>query len=119
MRTPLSCLTAIGLFLSIQTGGSCEELSLTPSQTSIPFDQLGAEAQKSYKGDGMGITPTADGARLKAVMQDLEAEATAEGLWLRSVADEDAGKNVRFRVKAAEVFCGDMTGIRHSSFVLL
>ena len=41
------------------------------ANVAIPFDQLGAEAQKSYKGDGIGIMPTADGARLKAVMQDL------------------------------------------------
>ena len=69
----------------------------------IPFDQLGAEAQKQYTGDGIRITTTPNGARLQAAMQDLEAEATAQGLWLKSVTDEDAGKEVRFRVLAAEV----------------
>src|SRR3954452_4352199 len=38
-----------------------------PAKT-IPFDQLGAEAQKQYTGDGISITPTATSARLRAVM---------------------------------------------------
>ena len=69
----------------------------------IPFDQLGAEAQKQYAGDGIGITPTAGGARLRAIMQRIEGEATAEGLWLSSTADEDAGLVNRFRVRAVEM----------------
>jgi hypothetical protein len=69
----------------------------------IQIDQLGAEVQKQYVGEGISITPTATGARLRAVMQDLEGEATSEGLWLKSTADEDAGKANRFRVRAVEV----------------
>ena len=72
-------------------------------EQSIPFDQLGAEAQKQYKGDGIRIIPVKDGAKLNAIMQDLEAEATPEGLWITSTADEDAGKPNRFRVRAVEV----------------
>lgn len=75
-----------------------------PAQTkSIPFDQLGTEAQKQYKGDGIAIIPTSEGARLRTVMQDLEAMVTSEGLWLTSTADEDNGKANRFRVRAMEV----------------
>jgi hypothetical protein len=67
---------------------------------SIPFDRLGAEAQKQYSGDGVGITPTADGARLRAAFQDLAAEASPDGLWLESTSDEDTGKPACFRVRA-------------------
>ncbi|MEK0448207.1 MAG: hypothetical protein RL088_475, partial [Verrucomicrobiota bacterium] len=66
----------------------------------IPFDQLGAEAQKKYTGDGISIAPTAGGARLRAIMQRLEGDATTGGLWLTSTADEDAGRVNRFRVRA-------------------
>lgn len=70
---------------------------------SIPFEQLGAEAQKQYSGDGIGITPTKDGATLKAVFQRLQGQATVEGLWLTSTAEEDKGKPNRFRVRAVKV----------------
>jgi hypothetical protein len=65
--------------------------------------RVGGGGQKQYAGDGIAILPTKDGARLKAVMQDLEGEATREGLWLTSTADEDAGKANRFRVRAMEI----------------
>ncbi|MBK8091506.1 MAG: choice-of-anchor D domain-containing protein [Verrucomicrobiaceae bacterium] len=79
------------------------EVPTQPQMQPIRMDQLGAEAQKQYAGDGISITPTKDGASLKAVMQDLEAEATREGLWLMSTSDEDAGKPNRFRIKALEI----------------
>lgn len=82
--------------------GLAQSQEAAPSKV-IPFDQLGAEAQKQYSGDGIGITPTNQGARLRAAMQDLEAEATAEGLWLTSTSDEDQGKPNRFRVRAVAV----------------
>ncbi len=69
----------------------------------IPFDQLGAAAEQQSPDNGTGITPTATGAKLRAVMQDLEAEATPDGLWLTSTADEDAGKPNRFRIRATSV----------------
>lgn len=50
----------------------------------------------------------AGGARLCSVMQDLEAEATTEGLWLRSVTDEDDASSGRFRVRAEAVGRGGM-----------
>ncbi|MBK8037608.1 MAG: choice-of-anchor D domain-containing protein [Verrucomicrobiaceae bacterium] len=70
---------------------------------SIPWGQLGVEAQKKYTGDGIATLPTEYGAKLKAVMQDLEGDVTNEGLWLTSSADEDAGKTTRFRVIATEI----------------
>ncbi|MBE7493500.1 MAG: hypothetical protein HS117_00990 [Verrucomicrobiaceae bacterium] len=70
------------------------------AQTSIPIDQLGAEVQKLDGGGSSQILPTPDGAQLKAVLQDLEATATPEGLWLTSTANEDEGRANRFRVRA-------------------
>ncbi len=67
----------------------------------IPFDQLGSEAQKQYSGDGIGIAPTAEGARLRAAFQKLQAEATPEGLWIEST--ERPGSSGRFRVKASVI----------------
>lgn len=75
---------------------------VTPAQ-GIPLAQMGAKAQQQYHGDGIAITPTAEGAHLRAIMQDLEAEAASDGLWLTSTADEDAGKPNRLRVKAVSV----------------
>ncbi|MDZ4289951.1 MAG: hypothetical protein U0984_18440, partial [Prosthecobacter sp.] len=68
---------------------------------SIPFDQLGTEAQKQYQGDGIAITPTPGGARLRAAFQKLEAEATPKGLWLKST--EASTHSDRFRVLAATI----------------
>ncbi len=99
MKTLLACLAfIIVLPLSAQTITTVEE-----QPKPIPFDQLGAEAQKQYAGDGISITPTAGGARLRAIMQRIEGEATAEGLWLSSTAEEDAGLVNRFRVRAVEM----------------
>ena len=81
-----------------------EVLSLQGAEPKgIPFDQFGAEAHKQYSGGGISIIPFEDGARLNAAMQDLQAEATPEGLWLTSTSDEDAGTPNRFRVKAMAV----------------
>ena len=81
----------------------CAALSAEPAAKAIPFDQLGVEAGKQYSGEGIGVTPTATGARLRASFQDLEAEATPEGLWLQSTGDEDGNREVRFRLRAVEV----------------
>lgn len=69
----------------------------------IPVDMLGAEAQKRYAGDGISITPTADGARLRSILQRLEGNATTTGLWLSSTAEEDVVKPNQFCVMAASV----------------
>ena len=97
---------ALGFGLSLVTASAQTDSQIIPAgetSQSIPFDQLGAEAQKKYSGDGIRITPTADGARLRAAFQKLEGQATREGLWLTSTADEDAGKAERFRVLASAV----------------
>ena len=67
----------------------------------IPMDQIGAVAGKQYQGDGLSVTATPEGARLRCVFQKLEGEATREGLWLTSTVTNTM--NERFRVKAVAV----------------
>ena len=50
----------------------------------IPFSDIGARATAAYQGDALGVTATADGARLRCGFQKLEGRATPEGLWLES-----------------------------------
>ena len=66
--------------------------------TPIPIDQLGAVAGKQYHGDGLSVTATADGARLRCVFQRLEGQVTPEGLWLTSATERPPA--TRFRVVA-------------------
>ncbi len=101
----MKCVASLVLAIMLPLMSAASELQqhASQSQKSIPFEQLGAEAQKQYSGDGISVIPTKSGARLRAVMQDLEAEATPEGLWLTSTADTDLGKANRFRVRAMAV----------------
>jgi hypothetical protein len=99
---------AIGVSLCLlyatMAGVLCASDAASPSapHPAILLDQLGAEAQKHYAGEGISISPTAKGAQVRSVLQDLEGEASPDGLWLTSNADEDAGKVNRFRVRAVE-----------------
>jgi len=67
----------------------------------IAMDQLGAVASQQVRGDGLSVTATPEGARLRCAFQKLEGLATLEGLWLSSTAD--SGNGERFRVLAASV----------------
>ena len=87
----------------ILAGGVSSVAAAPPSAAPIAFDQLGEAAQKQYPGEGMSVTPTASGAKMRAVLQDLEAEASPGGLWLTSTADEDMDKPNRFRLRATAV----------------
>ena len=55
-----------------------------PTNQSIPWAQLGANATAQYSGDGLGVIATPRGAQLRCVLQKLEGEVTAEGLSLNS-----------------------------------
>lgn len=68
---------------------------------SIPWDQIGAKAGETYHGDGLAVTSTAMGAKLHCAFQQLDGEATREGLWLTSTVSRQV--NDRFRVTAAAV----------------
>ena len=67
----------------------------------IPWDQIGTKAGADYHGDGLAVTPAADGARLHCVFQRLEGEATRAGLWLVSAVTNTVAD--RFQVKAASI----------------
>src|ERR1017187_1113361 len=58
----------------------------------IPFSDIGARATANYQGDALGVTATADGARLRCGFQKLAGQATPEGLWLESTKPGGAGR---------------------------
>ena len=104
---PTSCLIlVVALFAACVTSTIVRAEAPPAAAVSIPLEQLGAEAQKQYKGDGIGIVATPEGALIKAQLQALEGEATPEGLWLRSTAEEGADKSERFMVRAMSLGCG-------------
>ncbi|GEM_PF-827575 len=71
--------------------------------SAIPASQIGAEAQKQYRGEKISIQQEPGGIRLKALFQDLEGLATSEGLLMESRGREDGAGATRFRVVASEV----------------
>jgi hypothetical protein len=73
----------------------------------IPMDQLGTVAGQQYQGDALGITATADGARLRCGFQKLEGRATTEGLWLEST---EPGAEGKLRLAAVAVDRNAMVG---------
>src|SRR5580765_6651480 len=108
------CAVALGIGSSLSLAAPAAanplNLSLSPSggegrgrtgEGAIPWSELGAKAGADYQGDGLGVMPTADGARLRCVFQRLEGDATREGLWLTSTVTNAV--NERFRVVAAQV----------------
>jgi hypothetical protein len=66
----------------------------------MPPDQLGVVAGKQYQGDALGVTATAEGARLRCGFQKLEGCATPEGLWVESTQQ---GGGDRLRLTATAV----------------
>ncbi|NOS69149.1 MAG: hypothetical protein HOP33_04385 [Verrucomicrobia bacterium] len=107
-----SCFLSIALvtLFAAQAIGQTQSASNTDpnKSTPIPMDQLGAVAGKQYHGDGLSVTATPDGARLRCAFQRLEGYVTHEGLWLSSTADTSSGE--RFRVMAVKVGRADDLG---------
>jgi hypothetical protein len=97
---PLHCLVA-GLLWLVTLTFAVSAQSANQSSEPIPVAKLGASAGAQYHGDGLSVTPTPEGARLRCVFQKLEGQATAVGLWLTSTAENSNGE--RFRVVASEV----------------
>jgi hypothetical protein len=96
------CATALGIVSSSSLAAMPEDSAdAAPPKTSIRWSEVGAKAGADYKGDGLAILPTADGARLRCVFQRLEGEATPEGLWLTSTVGNTP--NDRFRIVTAAV----------------
>src|SRR5205814_4579900 len=67
----------------------------------VPWDQIGAKASADYPGDSLAVTPTAEGARLHCIFQQLDGEATTGGLWLTSTVTHQTSD--RFQVRAVAV----------------
>jgi hypothetical protein len=97
MRTKLNLLQArlwSGLLgvVCIDFPGKDEERATLPTpdgppakqSEAIPWTQLGVRAGANYQGDGLAVTTTAEGARLRCAFQRLDGEATHNGLWLTS-----------------------------------
>ena len=96
-----TCTYVAVLTLAVCVRSSVQaQVQLPTDGRSVPFAHLGAEAQKKYSSDGIGVVPTKDGAAIRATFQRLEGRVTAEGLWLTSTADEDKGKDTRFLIRA-------------------
>ena len=74
---------------------------LSPDAPRLAWSQIGAKAGADYQGDGLAVSPTAGGARLRCVFQRLEGQVTREGLWLTSTVTNAV--NDRFRVMATAV----------------
>ena len=86
------------LFLAV---GVMRAADTAKSPSAIPWSDVGAKAGADYRGDGLAVTPTESGARLRCVFQRLDGEASPEGLWLTSTVTNTV--NDRFRVTAVEV----------------
>ena len=104
----LAARQAVGRFLSLfllagLLAGVYEVAGLAATNTpaAIPWNQIGAKAGANYQGDGLAVSPTAQGARLHCVFQRLDGEATPEGLWLTSTVTNTPSD--RFRVTAMAV----------------
>src|SRR5438128_12475789 len=100
----LFCAAALGIGSSFGlTAAAADSADPAPARTSqaIPWSQIGAKAGADYQGDGLAVSPTAEGARLRCAFQKLEGEATREGLWLTSTVIPPSGTvRDRFRVVA-------------------
>src|SRR6184192_704344 len=93
------CAVALGIGSSFSLAVAAEDpADPALTKTSIPWSQIGAKAGADYQGDGLAVSPTGDGARLRCAFQKLEGEATREGLWLTSTVTN--GVSDRFRIVA-------------------
>src|SRR2546427_10438701 len=106
LSVQLLCAVALANSTSFSLAAAEEDsIHTAPEKTSeaIPWSQIGAKAGADYQGDGLAVSRTAEGARLRCVFQRLEGEATREGLWLTSTVIPPSGTgNDRFRVVAAD-----------------
>src|SRR5260221_7182263 len=101
-RASLFCAVALGIGSSFNLAAAPKDSAdAAPAKSSIPWSQIGAKAGGDYQGDGLAVSHTAEGARLRCAFQRLEGEAMSDGLWLTSTVTNAV--NERFRVKASAV----------------
>lgn len=89
------------LSLAIAGFASGAETPSSPMPETIPWSEIGARADAQYAGDGLSILTSGGKTVLKSMLQRLEGEATAEGLWVASVSETEGGG--RFRIRAESV----------------
>ena len=84
----------------------------------IPWSEIGTRATAQYAGEGLSISAVEGGAVLRCVFQELEGEATSEGLLLTSTVTSPV--NDRFRVVASSVGreAGEQSADLQSAFVV-
>ena len=99
LRSFFSHFVAVSLFFAGCLPASASS-NAAPTNQSIPWTQLGASATAQYSGDGLGVIATPRGAQLRCVLQKLEGEVTAEGLWLNSTVP---GARDQLQVAAARL----------------
>ncbi len=88
--------------------------SASESREAISWSILGEKVQGTNLPKEPVIQATPSGARLRAVFQDLEAEATTEGLWMESSSSPHGGD--KFRLRAMAIRRADSTAtVRHFS----
>src|SRR5688572_10239095 len=97
-RFTMLCFTLLAS-LGVATTPALSATNPPPGQP-IPWNQLGSQATAQYSGDGLGVIATPRGAQLRCVLQKLEGEVTAEGLWLSSTVP---GARDQFHVTAARL----------------
>src|SRR2546425_13340886 len=71
-------IVALGIGLSFSlAAAAADSAGLAPAEPSqaIPWSQLGAKAGTDYQGDGVAVSPTAEGARLRCGLQLIPREA--------------------------------------------
>ena len=93
----LPCLVAGSVWLATMTPAGFAQ-STGQSLEPIPVSELGAKAGAQYQGDGLSVTPTPEGTRLRCMFLKLEGQVTPEGLWLVSTVEPQTGE--KFRVAA-------------------
>ena len=103
-RTHASHFTALFLLAGLlaMRVTQAADLAATNTPAAIPWNQIGAKAGANYQGDGLAVSPTAQGARLHCIFQRLDGEATPEGLWLTSTVTNTPSD--RFQVTAMAVW---------------
>ncbi len=77
----------------------CVESAKQPAEP-ILASELGDKAGAQYHGDGLSVSPTPEGARLRCVFQRLEGQVTSEGLWLTSTVEPQTGEKFRVLARA-------------------
>lgn len=108
-------MSTLTLLASLLLGSTSSIRAETPPSV-IPLSEVGARATAEYQGDALGITATADGARLQCGFQKLADWATSTGPWLESTGPGAVGK---LRLVATTIHREVQSAIGHPLSTLL